>query len=467
MDHQPSAPVPPTTACHVLAIPYPGRGHVNPMMNLTKLLLSKNPNINVTFLLTEEWLGLIGSDPNLPGKNFRFATIPNVIPSEEGRANDFVGFLESVMTKMEEPFENFLNRLQPPPNLIVCDSYLFWVVRIANKRSLPVASFWPMSASFLAVLKHYPLLEQHGDYPVNVSENGDKRVDYIPGNTSIRLADFPLHDSSWRSRKLLQLALNSVSWVQKSQYLLFPSIYELEPLAIDALRKEYTIPIYTIGPALPNFLDHGSNINSIGTNNHNGCDLGYINWLDNQPSNSVLYVSQGSFLSTSRDQIDEIAFGLKESGVSFLWVQRDEGSKLKEICGDRGLVLPWCDQLRVLSHHAIGGFWSHCGWNSTREGVFCGVPFLSYPLFMDQPLNCKYIVEDWKVGWRVKKDPKSESLITRDEIAGLIRKFMDLDSDEGREMRKRARELQQACRKAIVDGGSSENNINAFLRHVL
>ena len=29
--------------------------------------------------------------------------------------------------------------------------------------------------------------------------------------------------------------------------------------------------------------------------------------------------------------------------------------RLKEMCGDKGLVLQWCDQLRVLQHHAIGG----------------------------------------------------------------------------------------------------------------
>ena len=295
------------------------------------------------------------------------------------------------------------------------------------------------------------------------TENGDKRVDYIPGNTSIRLADFPLNDESWRSRRLLQLALDVIPWLQKAQYLLFPSIYELEPRAIDALRKEYTIPIYTIGPAIPYF-GHGNNITTISANNG---DLGYMHWLDNQPSGSVLYVSQGSFLSTSRDQIDEIAGGLRESGVRFLWVQRGEASKLKEMCGDKGLVLPWCDQLRVLSHDAVGGFWSHCGWNSTREGVVSGVLFLAFPLFMDQPLNGKYIVEDWKVGWRVKKEAKQGTLIRRDEIASLVRKCMDLDSVEGREMRKRARELQQVCQHAIADGGSSEANMNAFMRDAL
>ncbi|XP_058746405.1 UDP-glycosyltransferase 87A1-like [Vicia villosa] len=144
-------PSQPTFTTHVVAVPYPGRGHINPMMNLSKLLLSNNPNILITFVVTEEWLGFIGSEskPN----NIQFATIPNVIPSEEGRANDFVNFLKAVVTKMEEPFERLLDRLEPPPTVIIHDTYLFWVVRVANRRNIPVASFWPMSTSFFLVLQ--------------------------------------------------------------------------------------------------------------------------------------------------------------------------------------------------------------------------------------------------------------------------------------------------------------------------
>lgn len=156
-----------------------------------------------------------------------------------------------------------------------------------------------------------------------------------------------------------------------------------------------------------------------------------------------------------------------ESGVRFLWVHRGESSKLKEICRDKGVILPWCDQLRVLMHPSIGGFWSHCGWNSTREGMFYGLPFLTFPIMMDQPLNSKYIVEDWKIGWRVKTEVKEGILITRGEIAKLVRKFMDLDSDEVKDMRKRARELQKVCQRAIASDGSSETNMQAFLGHIL
>ncbi|KAI4315929.1 hypothetical protein L6164_023957 [Bauhinia variegata] len=456
--------VPPPVASHVVAMPYPGRGHINPMMNLCKLLISKNTDILVTFVVTEEWVGFIGSEPR--PDNIRLGSIPNVIPSELTRADNFPAFIDAAMTKMEGPFEQLLDRLEPPPTIIVYDTYLFWVVDVANRRNIPVASFWPMSTSFFSVLLHYGLLEQNGHYPVNWSENGDKRVDYIPGNSSIRLADFPLNDGSDFNRRLLQWALKAPLEVHKAQYLLLSSIYELEPQAIDALKAEFSLPICTLGPLIPSFT-HGmrDNIPSLSSN---PSDLSYFKWLDSQPSSSVLYVSQGSFLSVSGAQMDEIAAGLRDSGVRFLWVARGEASRLKQLCGNKGLILEWCDQIRVLLHPAIGGFWTHCGWNSTKEGVFAGVPFLTFPILMDQPLNSKLIVEDWKVGWRVSEGVRKDILVSKDEIARLVQKFMHLTEGEmGREMRKRARELQQKCQLAIGDGGSSENDVHAFMRDII
>ncbi|PON85862.1 UDP-glucuronosyl/UDP-glucosyltransferase, partial [Trema orientale] len=113
--------VKPTTVCHVVAMPYPGRSHINALMNICKLLASRKSDIVVTFVVTEEWLGLIGSDPK--PDSIRFRTVANVVPSERCRARDLPGFFEAVSTKLAAPFEELLDGLdrELPVSAIVAD----------------------------------------------------------------------------------------------------------------------------------------------------------------------------------------------------------------------------------------------------------------------------------------------------------------------------------------------------------
>ncbi|KAI8574059.1 hypothetical protein RHMOL_Rhmol01G0325300 [Rhododendron molle] len=457
----------PTTICHVVAMPYPGRGHINPMMNFCKLLASKRDEILISFVVTEEWLGFLSSEPKPPA-NIRFATMPNVVPSEKGRAVDFPGFLRAALTKMEEPFEWLLERLEQSqkPSVIIHDTYLPWVVGVGNRRDIPVASFWTQPVSVFTVFYHFDLLKQNGQFPINVSERGNELVNYIPGIPPTRIADLPtlFHGDGL---KTVHLVCEVVLQVPKAQYLLLTSIYELESQTIDAIKSAIPTPIYSIGPSIPYFRLEDNSPLSIDSQNG---ESSYVQWLDSQPKSSVLYISQGSFLSVSRTQMDEIIAGVDMSGVRFLWVARGDASQIKEGCGDlsnKGVLVPWCDQLKVLCHPSIGGFWTHCGWNSTKEGVFAGIPFLTYPIFWDQVPNSKTIVEDWKIGWKVRRGMgEEEHLVTREEIAGIVQRFMDLESDKGKEMRGRAKELKEVCRRAISKGGSAETAIDAFIQDI-
>lgn len=453
--------------CRIVALPFPGRGHINPMMNLCKQLVSRNPNVFITFVVTEEWLSFISSGYG-NHNNIRFETIPNVIPSELVRARDFLAFVESVSTKMEAPFEKVLDFLQVEAagvSTIIADTFLAWAVDVGNRRKIPVASFFPMSASLFSVLHHFELLVQNGHFPVELSERGEEVVDYIPGLASTKLADLPtiFYGSG---RQTLHRALESVSKVSKAQCLLLSSVYKLEAKANDTLKAKFPFPVYPIGPTIPYFEIKCNLLTTASLNINNEPD-DYFHWLDSQPDSSVLYVSLGSIWSVSSVQMDEIAAGLRNSGVRFFWVSRGDTSWFKDGCVDRGIVVPWCDQLKVLCHSSIGGFWTHCGLNSTLEAAYAGVPMLTFPIMMDQVPNSKLIVEDWKIGWRVKKpEVGSEVLVTRDEISELVKSFMDLNNDERKAMSKRAREVQEICQEAVAENGSSITNFDAFLNDI-
>ncbi|XP_008788547.2 UDP-glycosyltransferase 87A1-like isoform X1 [Phoenix dactylifera] len=447
-----------STCCHVVAMPYPGRGHINPMMALCRPLAARG--VAVTFVVTEEWLGLLQSSP-APPPGVRLRTIPNVIPSEKGRAADFNGFLEAVYTKMEDPVEQLLDRLEPPVTAIVADTYLPWAVALGNRRNIPVISLFTMSASFFSVLYHFDRLPVAGDRPLLVDESdADEPLEqFFPCLASVRLADF----RTVRSVLTLRQALEAFSWVRKAQCVLFTSFYEIEACVIDALRAELSCPVYPVGPSIPYMTLEEKPKERILLN---GSGKDYFDWLDSQPKSSVLYVSLGSFLSVSSSQMDEIAMGLRSSETRFLWVARGDSSQVQEMSGVMGLVVPWCDQLKVLCHPSVGGFLTHCGWNSTLEGMFTGVPMLTFPISWDQPPNSRLIVDEWKVGLSLKEMVRKDEVVGREEIAKTIKRFME-DTVENREMRRRAAELREASHRAIQDGGSSWTNFNSFVRDLL
>lgn len=151
--------------CHVVAMPFPGRGHINPMLNFCKLMISLSDNtVIITFIVTEEWHGLLES-VTLPD-NLRLTTIPNVIPSEIGRVNDWPGFIRSTLVNLEAPVEQLLDQIElPKPSVIIYDTYLNWVIELGNRRNIPVASFWTESATNFSIFLHSDLIAQNGhDY---------------------------------------------------------------------------------------------------------------------------------------------------------------------------------------------------------------------------------------------------------------------------------------------------------------
>ena len=123
----------------------------------------------------------------------------------------------------------------------------------------------------------------------------------------------------------------------------------------------------------------------------------------------------------------ELAYGLFNSNIPFLWVVRSsEANKLPEGFTDeakeRGLIITWIPQLDVLAHRAVGCFLTHCGWNSTIEALSLGVPIVAFPQWADEPMNAKYAESVWNVGVRTRRN--GAGLVSKEEVERCVKEVI-------------------------------------------
>ncbi|KAL3512976.1 hypothetical protein ACH5RR_025693 [Cinchona calisaya] len=122
-------------------------------------------------------------------------------------------------------------------------------------------------------------------------------------------------------------------------------------LAVE-LQQRYKVPFFPIRPlhkmvaaASTSFLEE---------------DQSCISWLDKQAPNSMLYISLGSIAIIGEKKLTETAWGLANSGIPFLWVIRPDSVNglpseiVKALVGERGLIVRWAPQKKVLAHKAVG-----------------------------------------------------------------------------------------------------------------
>lgn len=244
---------------------------------------------------------------------------------------------------------------------------------------------------------------------------------------------------------------------------------ELEQPALDAMHA--ILPqIYTIGPL--NFLFEqlvpedgslGAIRSSLWREDHS-C----LEWLHGKELRSVVYVNYGSITTMSSQELVEFAWGLANCGYDFLWILRNDlvngdttvlPPEFLESTKGKCLLASWCEQEAVLRHEAVGLFLTHCGWNSTMEGLSVGVPMLCWPFFAEQQTNTRYSCMEWGVGMEIGDD------VRREVVEARIREAMG--GEKGRVMKQRAVEWKETAVRATSPNGRSLANFEDLLKDVL
>ncbi|XP_015167987.1 zeatin O-xylosyltransferase-like [Solanum tuberosum] len=182
--------------------------------------------------------------------------------------------------------------------------------------------------------------------------------------------------------------------------------------------------------------------------------------------------------SFSDEQIKELSMGLELSKQKFIWLLNDPdlGADLnrkfefhagfeERLNGVGLLVRDWAPQTEILAHSSIGGFLCACDWTSCVETITMGVPIIAWATHSDYPKNGFLLSEILKIGLIIREwDQKHEEVVTASTIDNVVRKLMA--SEEGDEVRKRAKELGEAVRQSTEKGGASQMELDYFIAHI-
>eukprot|EP00252_Welwitschia_mirabilis_P024025 TRINITY_DN696_c0_g1_i4.p1 TRINITY_DN696_c0_g1~~TRINITY_DN696_c0_g1_i4.p1 ORF type:complete len:482 (-),score=35.18 TRINITY_DN696_c0_g1_i4:367-1812(-) len=437
---------------HAVAVAVPGQGHINPMMNLCKKLAAKG--IAISFVLTHSWKNIIsdaykdtGKDEDrdaftnakqLLGLPIDLVCIPDCVPGEFDRWKNSLLFYRS-LAKIESHVRALItdtlsSSQYGPVSCLIADVFLGWAPPLAKSLGLASVSLCPQSLAALSVFYHRDLV---------LSQMGSEIR--VPGiDTPLLDSDLPASFRESKDHPIAQITENAMKQLDQTGWIVSNSCSFLEAETEKALKKH--INIHCAGPLLPSssLSCTDSRDMAFGTSSRRETDC--TQWLDSRPPRSVIYVSFGSLMPVSAAELEEIATGIKESEYSFLWVARDDEAlpvKLLEGVEERGMVVRWCAQMSVLSHVSIGGFLSHCGWNSTMESICNGVPMLCLPLGHDQWTNSKMIVNVWRFGVSVREDNKRAAESAH--VAFKVRRPM-----QDTELRRRAQMFRKFAAAEVV-----------------
>ncbi|XP_048327306.2 7-deoxyloganetin glucosyltransferase-like [Ziziphus jujuba] len=475
---------------HAVLIPYPAQSHIKAMLKLAKLLHQRG--FHITFVNTEfnhnRFLKSLGpnSCDGLP--DFHFETIPDGLPpSDEDATQDIPSLCDSITNNLmlppfldllKKPIKNTSSTNIPPVTCIICDGFMSFGVEAGGQLGIPVVVFFSIAACAVMGFRQYPALMEKGLAPLKDEQGSlttsgflDMVIDWIPGMKDIRLKDLPTLFRIANPSDLIvfKFVIESVQRANDASAVVIHTFHALEQHVVDALSSSMTPQIYTIGP-LQLLLN---NIPQVSSENIRYSlwkeETQCLQWLDSKPPNSVVYVNFGSITVMTPQQMVEFGMGLAKSKHSFLWVIRPDlvigksavlPPEFEDEVKERGLIATWCSQEQVLNHPSVGGFLTHCGWNSTIESLSAGVPMLCWPFFAEQQTNCRYVCKEWEVGMEIDNNVK------RDEIEKLVRELME--GVKGKQMKAKAKEWKKLAEQAAADPlGSSSTNFDNLVNHLL
>ncbi|KAL4566440.1 hypothetical protein LXL04_030555 [Taraxacum kok-saghyz] len=445
---------------HLLVYPFPTSGHIIPLLDLTDLLLRRG--LTITVIISPANLPLL--DPLLSSHPSSLHKLLFSDPEITPFPDPLIAKVLSTQ-KLFDPIVKWFRSHPSPPVAILSDFFLGWTTELASHLGIRRVVF-----STSGVLSFSILQTLWEDVEEINADNGDQRDEKlsisfpeIPNSPEFpRWQLLPVSCNFKKGEPNYESFRNGMLGNMNSWGIVYNTFEDLESVYIDHMKKQMGHDrVWAVGPLLPNEHSLLSTMTRGGSGIVPPNDL--LKWLDKKPDDSVVYICFGSQTTLTEKQMSALTCALELTNVNFILCAKGINSAFLDGFEDqvngRGFVVKgWAPQLVILRHRAVGSFVSHCGWNSTLEGVAAGVMMLTWPMGADQYVDVKLLIDELGVAKRVcEGGPKSvpDSV----ELARLLDESLSGDIPE----RVKVKELSKAASEAVKKG-TSIKNLDTFVK---
>nr|GME19431.1 beta-D-glucosyl crocetin beta-1,6-glucosyltransferase-like [Ipomoea batatas] len=405
----------------VLMFPWLAVGHISPFFELAKKLADRgfcihicSTPINLSFIknkIPDQYSSSIQLvDLHLPES----PELPPHYHTTNGLPLHLNFTLQKSLKMAKPTFSTIMESLKP--HVLIYDVLMPWAAGVADSHNVPAVRFLTSGAAVCTYFCHM-FFRPNAEYPFPElylrryeQERTQKLMDK---KRSGRKND----DGGASEDDVGEAADGGFS---NKNMVVISSSNEIERKYVDYLGELLSFKVLALGTLVKQPMMKGDNECS---------EL--MGWLGEKEERSTVFASFGSEYFLSKEDMEEVAYGLEQSQANFIWVVRfPKGNKnpnleealpkgfLERIEGRGRIVEGWAPQEQILSHQSTGGFMSHCGWNSLAESIEYGVPIIAMPMHLDQPVNAKLMV-GIGVGVEVVRDDGGK--LHREDVGRVVK----------------------------------------------
>ncbi|PAN04345.1 hypothetical protein PAHAL_1G060400 [Panicum hallii] len=458
------APPPP----HFVIVPLVAQGHTIPMVDLARLLAERGACVSLVTTPT--------NGARLPGvadqaARAKLALEVVELPFPTG-IDGLPPGIENVDQKLAGPLEAYMRGLAARPSCIISDWCNGWTAGVVRSLGIP-RLFFHGPPCFYSLCDLNAV--DHGLHKQTAAA-GDQEKFVVPGMpvrmevtkaTAPGFLNFPGLEAVW---------IECVEAMRTADGAVVNTFLDLEDQFVTCYEAALGKPVWTLGTfCLVN--KDGEAMASRGNKSDVVQQSAVTAWLDTKDTDSVVYVNFGSLVRKPPRLLFEVGHGLEDSGKPFLWVVKEPEVAAPEVrewlealearTAGRGLVVRARHPV-ARSHRAVGGFVTHCGWNSLLESIAHGVPVVTWPHFSDQFLNERLVVDVLGVGVPIGVTAPvmifdDENMpVGREDVVRAVSALMG-GGAEADERRRKAKKYGEKARRAMEKGGSSNDNLTQLI----